>query len=359
MLTGLAPREHGVTDSEAALRPEPVTIAEAARQAGVVTAMFTANPTTTAAFGFARGWETFVARSPADEAPATAVFDDAAKWLDAHKTDRFLLFIHARGGHPPWDVGAAELKDMPPAGYAGSLDPKHAGESLGKAQRSGVAHALSDADRERAFALHARAIAAHDAALGKLVAAVRAIGREPDTTWIVTGDVGVDAGAHVPFIEQDALDEAALAVPLVVKAPKPPPHARSANPTSDVDVARTALEALGLAAPAEMRGESLWRAAQRTSDAPSRATVATVGTRFSARWGGFVLVGAREREAKLCNLSLEPECVSDVRTTHPLAAEVMHALAFDELVAKKPAGPPTHPTAIDAPLAAALRAWGR
>lgn len=376
MITGLPARVHGVSEPDAMLGPAGITIAEAARQAGVVTAMFTANPTTSATYGFTRGWETFTARSPVEEAAATAVFEDVERWLDGHKEDRFLVVVHARGGHPPWDV-ALDDKELPPAGYSGSLDPKHAGEMLAKVRRSGSTKLFTDADRERAFALHTRAVLAHDVALGKLVTHVRALGRENDTTWIVTGDVGIDAAAHAPFLEDDALDESTLAVPLIVRAPGAPMRARVSSPTASLDLARTALDALGLAPPPQLRGESLWTVAQRGAQGPERSRIATTTTRFSARWSGFVLAGTRDRESKLCNLSLEADCVSDVRATHPLAAEIMHALAFDELSRasgappspasasasavsgepKRAPTPPTHPTP-DAAAVAALRAWG-
>jgi arylsulfatase A-like enzyme len=394
MLTGLPPRVHGVSEPEAVLGTTGVTIAEAARQAGVVTAMFTANPTTGSAYGFTRGWETFAARSPVDEAPATAVFEDVEHWLDGHKDDRFLVVVHARGGHPPWDVVTGDEKDLAPAGYTGSLDAKHAGEMLAKVRRSGASKLFTDADRERAFALHAKAVLAHDAALGKLIAHVRSIGREADTTWIVTGDVGIDTAAHAPFLEEDSLDEGALAVPLIVRAPGAPIRARVSSPTSSVDLARTVLEALALSPPPQLRGESLWTLAQRGPQGPERPRIATTTSRFSARWSGFVLSGTRDREAKLCNLSLEADCVSDVRATHPLAAEMLHALVFEELSRAAPSpvpasttgagggagtvgGPgavatppdasgearrayalPVHPKAPDAATAAALRAWG-
>jgi arylsulfatase A-like enzyme len=360
MLTGLPARAHGVSEPDAMLGPNGITIAEAARQGGVVTAMFTANPTTSATYGFTRGWETFAARSPTEEGPATAVFEDVERWLDGHKEERFLVVIHARGGHPPWDV-AGDEKDLPPANYAGSMDAKHAGEVLAKVRKQASTKLFTDADRERAFALHGRALAAHDVALGKLVAHVRAIGRDVDTTWIVTGDVGVDAAAHAPFLDEDVLDESVLSVPLVVRAPGPPIRARVASPTTSVDLARTVLEALDLAPPPQLRGDSLWTVAQRDVQAPERARIATTTSRFSARWSGFVLVGTRDREGKLCNLSLEPECVSDVRATHPLAAEIMHGLAFEDLARsgdpKKPATPPVHPPA-DAATGVSLRAWG-
>lgn len=367
MLTGLSPREHGISEPESALGGSRVTVPEAARQAGVVTAMFTANPTTGATFGFARGWETFVARSPTEEAAATAIFEDVERWLDAHKQDRYLVVVHARGGHPPWDVTSDELKELPPAGYSGNLDPKHAGEMLAKVKKTGALRLFGDADRERAFALHARSVLAHDAALGRLMAHVKSLGREADTTVIVTSDVGVDAADHAPFIDDDALDEPSLAIPLVVRVPGAAPWARVTAPTSGVDLAPTILDALGLTPPPHMRGETVWTAAERGARGIERPRVATTTTRFSARWSGFVLVGAREREAKLCNLSLEPDCVSDVRATHPLAAEIMHALVFDELAGKSEKGDakrsppaataPSHPTP-DAATAAALRLWG-
>lgn len=394
MLTGVSPREHGASDADAALSPSVFSVAEAARQAGIVTAMFTANPTTTAPFGFARGWETFVARLPGEDAPATEVFEDVGRWLDGHKEDRFFVVVHARGGHPPWDITSEELKELPPTGYAGSLEPKHAGEALAKARKAGGGRLFADPDRERAFALHGKALVAHDAALGALVARLRTMGRDKDTVLMVTGDIGVDAAAHVPFLEEESLEEGALAVPLVFRAPAKAPRERVSTATSGVDVARTILEAFGLPPPPHLRGESLWSIAAQKEPGAERPLIAATTTRFSARWGAFAVVGAREREVKVCNLSLDPDCVSDVRPSHPLAAEVLHSLVWTELVAKKrgsegtaregrsdfrpdlkaeskaadypstglgqgssaPAGPRV---VADGPTSAALRAWGR
>jgi hypothetical protein len=360
MITGLSPREHGASDGESALSPSVSTVSEAARRAGVMTAMFSANPTTTHAFGFARGWETFLAHLPGvDEAPALSVFEDAGRWLDSHKTDRFFVVIHARGGHPPWDVASEELKDLPPAGYNGSLEPSHGGEALAKARKAGGGRLFAEPDRERAFALHDRALLAHDAALGALIGKVRAMGREKDTVFIVTSDVGLDAASHVPFLEDESLEEGALAVPLIVRAPEGP-RRRERVPfaTSAVDIAPTILEALSLPPPSHLRGESLLTLAARERPA-ERPLVAMTTTRFSAKWGTFAVVGARERESKVCNLALDPDCLSDVRATHPFAAEALHALAWTELVAARPGAKPATAIVADGPTSAALKAWGR
>jgi len=58
-------------------------------------------------------------------------------------------------------------------------------------------------------------------------------------------------------------------------------------------------------------------------------------------------------------LSLEADCMSDVRATHPLAAELLHGLVFDELSAPAGMAPPVPIRAVpDPPTAAGLRAWG-
>jgi hypothetical protein len=357
MLTGVTPNELGMRGVETALPPQAVTTAVAARQAGISTAMFTANPTTFEAFGFARGWETFTARAPAQDGSAAGVFEDAAAFIDAHKDGRFFVLVHARGGHPPWDIGADELRAMTPQGYTGRFDTRHAAETLTKAKRSSAARIFTDVDRQLAFAMHEHAVAAHDEALGKLLTRLRAAGHEDDTTVIVVGDVGVDPGAPFPFIEQDTLDEPELDALLFVRPTKALGRepARLDAYSSSVDIARTSLGALGLAPPSGMRGLDLLS----LSSPLARPQLASLGTKGSVRWGPFVWGSASGREGKLCSLVIEPACVSDVRATHPIAEEVLQRVAFDELFAKSKHGDAADPPPLDDATSAALRAWGR
>jgi arylsulfatase A-like enzyme len=358
MLTGLPPRRHGVDDPDARLPGGPTTIEDACRQGSVATAMFTANPTTSASFGFDRGWDTFVARDPLDPAPATRIFDDAAAWIDAHKAERFLVVVHARGGHPPWDASPEDMKTMPPEGYLGMLEPRRAAEALTKARKH--ANRFKEDDRARAWALYDHALDAHDAALGHLMAALRAAGRDDDTLVVVTGDVAATEGP-VPFVDVEALDEPLLATPLVARWP----HAdalvgrRIDAPTSPIDLARTVLSALGLAPPEAFEGADLARIARGALVPAVRPLAATRGGRFAIRWGPFVLAGARERETRLCDLTLDPTCVADVRATTPLALEPLHRWAVQALSPAARAQYPREPIVLDARTASALTRWGR
>jgi arylsulfatase A-like enzyme len=359
MLTGLPPQVLSLEDVDARLPQEPTTVAEACRQAGVATAMFTANPTTGPAFGFDRGWDSFVIHDPLEDIAATRVFDDAATWIEAHNRDRFLVVVDARGGHPPWDASPDELKSMPPLGYFGLLEPHRAAEALTKARKRPV-H-FKEEDRVRAWALYDRAVDAHDEALGRLLAATRTAGREDDTVVIVTGDVAVSETPSVPFVDADTLDEPLLATPLVVRWPRADALSgrRVDAPTGPEDVARTVLGALELIPPPMFQGIDLARVAEGNLVPAERPLVATFGGRFAVRWGPFVLVGAHEHETRMCDLSLDPTCVADVRATSPLALEPLHRWAMDALAPVAPAPFPREAAVLDQHTTAALVRWGR
>src|SRR5262249_46138643 len=108
MLTGLLPRYHGFLDPFSRLPVGVTTIAEIARDAGGRTAMFTGVPLPFKPFGFGEAWTRFVEHGPNGGDAATAPLDDAATWITEVVRDvpdaRLLAVVHARGGHPPWDV---------------------------------------------------------------------------------------------------------------------------------------------------------------------------------------------------------------------------------------------------------------
>lgn len=352
ILTSLPPPAHGVGEAGAALPRSLVTVADAVHQGGAATAFFTANPLTYATFGFSRGFDTFGTHVPMEDAPATKVFDLAAKFVQEHKADKLFVVIHARGAHPPWDVGPDDLKSLPPSGYTGGLEPRHAAELLAKAKKSPPQFKFGEADRTRALALADRALAAHDQGLATLLAALRAAGREDDTAIVLTSDAAPDEAQHVPYAELDGLDEPVLSIPLFVRAPGLAPG-RARAPTDATDVAPMVLALLGLEAPATFRGQS----ALGASEGGARLRIATHGSRTSARLGPFVISGASGRETKLCSLTLEPSCTTDVRVTHPIALELLHRLTYDELNAT--ARPTPEPAPQDPLTIASLRSWGR
>ncbi|WP_394835271.1 sulfatase-like hydrolase/transferase [Pendulispora rubella] len=363
MLSGRTGRANGVNDFDARLPQGVTTIADVARQAGVVSAMFTANPLTSALFGFDRGWGTFVAHGPDEDVLATRVFDDAAEWIEAHKGDRFLVVIHARGGHPPWDITGEELKGLEPSGYTGSIDPKHAAELLSKARHVPPAIHFGDTDRARTWALYSHAVAAHDAALGRLLTTLRRTGRDADTTLFVTGDLSVDeighSPSHVPFGEGEPPEEPLLWVPLVVVPPAGFSGGRRVKaPTADVDLAPSMANALALSPSSYFRGVDLYRTLAGSVPESGRPLLATSGNRYALRLGNFVLRGSDRRE-DLCDVLIEPACIADVSSTHPLATEALERMLFAILHEPGETPVPREPVTLDTKAGGALKAWGR
>jgi hypothetical protein len=354
MLTGLSPRDHAVLDPDARLPASVTTLADAARQAGIPTAFFTANPTAGAAFGFDRGWSTYDEQKLTESAPAVRVFERAGDWIALHKAERFLLVVYARGGHPPWDVSTEEQKTLEPERYTGALDPRHAAGLL--AHPSG--HGLTEDDRVRAWSMYDVALSAHDAALGRLLGALDGAERTRDTAVVVTGDVGVDA--RIPLASPASLDEAVLWTPLVIGLPRGElAGSRVASPTTSLDLARTVLGILGLASPDAFRGVDLVDLAAHRTSTVARPLLSSTSDRFALRWGSLVEMGQRDHEGRLCDLSLEPTCISDVRGTYPLTSAILHAEAFDLLVTQKGHPPIREAATIDKETHDQLHAWGR
>jgi arylsulfatase A-like enzyme len=357
LLTGADVDAHAVTDNDASLSPAVPTLAEALGQAGIRTAFFGDHPLLGPASGLLRGFRT-VERYAVD-GPPQVTFGGALRYIesmDAEGRPPFFAVIAARAGHPPWDVAPKTLRTLPPERYAGFVDPLHAGELLGKRTSP---FRLSDADRTRAWALYENAVTSHDGAFGELMAFLARTGRLADTAVLVTSDLAPSPASSTPFAEGVSLDESALAVPLWVR---PPADARLSPqridvPTGVVDVPRTVVGLFGLDAPVTFRGADLFELASLGPLAPIRAHRVTAGSRFSVRWGPYVLIGSEERDVRFCDMSLEPACITDVRSTNPLAWDAVRRHAYRKATESKAAAPRVGAT-IDPETGARMKLWG-
>jgi arylsulfatase A-like enzyme len=381
LLSGLPPTAHGMSDPGARLPASLPTVATLARDAGVRTGMFTGVPYTFRAFGFAAGWERFVEHPPQSGAPATAPIDDATAWItDLAKgpaDTRAFILVHARGGHPPWDVTPKELAAAPPAEYGGLVEPRKAPQTLARMRRSRRARIVTDADRQRIHALTALGLAGQDRALAALVTALKAAGLWEATLFIVTGDVG--SGADDLFADGLDLKEPALSLPLYAHFPgNLAAGRRIGEPTEVVDLARTALSALGLApvrptsppaggAPEPPRdkgalahpfGKDLARLVADLDVTADLPQVAVLDSRYSARWGDLVLSGKFPAPPSLCDLGLDATCAFNRRDAMPIAAGAIFRSLVAQDLALRALAEKREPASIDPDTMAAMRVWG-
>jgi hypothetical protein len=363
LLTGVPPRAHGLVDPSARLPASQTTLGAIARDAGVRAAMFTGVPTTFRAFGLGASWEKFVEHAPNAEDPATAPIDDAAAWIGEVAKDtrepRMLAVVHARGGHPPWDVTPKELGALQPTDYAGLIDPRRAAQVIAKMRRRRGGPLLPQPDRDRIRALLALALAGQDRALGALVAALKTANLWDSTLFIVTGDVA--SGASDGALYADALEpkEPPLTLPLYVHFPGGLyAGQRVAAPTEIVDLTRTLVGALGLAAPKDVGGHDLAELASGRAPVAPEPQIATLADRYAVRWGDLLLAGKAGAVPTLCDLAVDATCAFNRREAMPLATlAIFRRFVAADLATRVPADK-REPATIDAETAARLSVWG-
>ncbi len=296
MLTGLVPPRHGVRDNGlAALPRSAVTLAERARDEGFQTAAFLGSVVLDEGFGLEQGFERYEAPARSfyngptmgyAERPAAEVARLAASWLQERDPERpFFLWAHFWDPHAPY-APAPELKAR--AGNNGYL-----GE-----------------------------IAGCDAALGKLLAALRQEGLDDSTLVIVVADHGEAFGEHGELSHGPFTWNTTLRVPLILRRPDGRRAGeRVRTVASVVDVYPTALAAMGLAREAgrgALDGVSLY------DDEPPRARGAYFESYYGyLNFGWHPLAGWVGPQGKLVHGPKARffELASDPKEEQDLAAE--------------------------------------
>ncbi|WP_437576583.1 sulfatase-like hydrolase/transferase [Sorangium sp. So ce887] len=362
LLTGLPPPAHTVTDTGARLPARMTTLGAIASDSSIRTGFFTGVPTTFRAFGFGPGWSRVLEHPPTSGEPATTPIDAAAAWISEtvrqDAGNRLLAFVHARGGHPPWEVGPKELNALKPADYAGSIEPRSAAQVLARL-RNRRRSVLSPDDRDRIRDLFSIALAGQDRALGNLIGTLKAAGLWDETLFIVTGDLASGRSDATLYAESLDLQEPVLTLPLYVHFPGDLyAGQRVSAPTEIIDIARTAVASLGLSFARKPLGKDLAAVASGLEGVERDPQIAALGDRYSTRWGNLVLSGRLGVPPFLCDLDVDPTCAFNRREVMPLATVSLfrRTVTFD-LSLRAPAAQ-REPATIDAETAAVLNVWG-
>ena len=111
LLTGLIPPRHGLRDNGLGALPADVpTLAEVLGRRGYATAAFVASRVLDRRFGLGRGFQTYDDVMPAEQIGAqgyaerdgAAVTASALRWLKAHSTRPFFIWVHYYDPHAPY-----------------------------------------------------------------------------------------------------------------------------------------------------------------------------------------------------------------------------------------------------------------
>ncbi|HWZ84317.1 MAG TPA: sulfatase-like hydrolase/transferase [Terriglobales bacterium] len=251
ILTGTYPQFHQVLDFPMPLAKDLPYTPDILHAQGYQTAAFLASMAldpTGGAPGLDRGFDTCDAgfqhegfknqtRYQTVERRGGEVVTRALAWLNQHPKGPFFLWVHLYDAHDPYD---------PPEPYK-------------------TRYAKDLYDGEIAYA---------DASVGKLFRELKARGLYEGSLIAVMADHGEALGAHGEDTHGIFLYDETIHVPLVIKLPQATTQKKIDNRVELVDVMPTLLQAVGVAVPPEVQGESLLQIIQAKPGEPTAAVEA-------------------------------------------------------------------------------------
>jgi choline-sulfatase len=189
------------------------------------------------------------------------------------------------------------------------------------------------------------AVAAADAAVGKLVTFLRSQSLYDDALIVIASSHGESLGAHGEETHGILLYDETIHVPLVLKLPKNQMAGKQINNRARLlDVAPTVLALAGIPIPSQMQGQSLMRIAQASSqnDQPaySRSELPQQGFGCSVleSWRAGKYLYIRAPRPELYDLSVDANATRNLAQSSKATLETMASQlqAFDSRLGNEP-----------------------
>jgi len=183
-------------------------------------------------------------------------------------------------------------------------------------------------DPSTSAASYNTSVKAIDAAVGKIIAALKQQKLDTKTAIIAVADHGESLGAHGEDAHGIFLYDETIHVPLIVKLPDAAQSGKRVTAKVRlVDIAPTVLEIAGVAVPSQMQGQSLLRVARSGADQAvySRTDLPQRGFGWSVleswRAGKFLYVRAPKPE--LYDLSADPGATHNLASSSKATLDTM------------------------------------
>jgi arylsulfatase A-like enzyme len=235
-------------------RPLPddaFTLAGALRDAGFSTALFSSIPWASPALGVAPGFQDCFGFEEATEvaqpgetwrSPET-LLRLLGTWLDAHRDDRFFVYVHFSPPHFPYDA-----PEQHRALFEGQLPPDYTPETYRPGEYDfAVTGCRSDIPPLPEWIdLYDANLRYGDWGVGELLRMLRDSELLDDSIVIVTADHGEAFGEHGYVLHEGCPYEEALRIPLLIRFPQAARKGAVAALTQTIDVMPTVLDAFGV-----------------------------------------------------------------------------------------------------------------
>jgi len=295
ILTGAYPQNTGLSEIGGALSSALPSLPDLLKNQGYKTAAFVGSieldPWNGLAQGLDRGFQSYDAgfrpvipgdaKPPVAERSGAEVVAHAAAWLAKNAQGPFFIWVH-----------------------------------------------INDASAARTASYNA-AIAASDAAVGKLLAALKTHKADTNTAIVVVADHGQSLGAHGEDAHGIFLYDETIHVPLLIKLPDAAGAKKVTAKVRLVDVAPTILEIAGVPVPSQMQGQSLLRVAKSGggSDQPvySRSDLSQRGFGWSIleSWRAGKYLYIRAPKPELYDMTADPSAAHNLTQSSKATMDTM------------------------------------
>jgi arylsulfatase A-like enzyme len=322
LLTGLYPHNHGGTGM-ASLRPGSFHVAQLLGERGFETRAIV-NSIFVAKFGLMEAFDEhqWLRESAAQREPS-AVSPHAIGWLSMRSEPErpFFLFLHYYDAHSDYTAREEYERDFLTP-YEGDIDGTT--QQLIVRDRDGIAvDSAGLAHLRQRYAANIRQL---DDQLRELFEYLTESGLMDDTLLVIVSDHGEEFLEHGGLLHGETQYQELVRIPMILHGPGVPSGARSGVPASLIDVAPTALELLGIPAPAGIDGVALRPFWERPSHPPDRVIHfeadhlnGVEGSRRAIRSDRFKLhYDLATRESQLFDLRLDPGETRDLSAELPL-----------------------------------------
>lgn len=311
------PQHHGTSHIRNIPVPETVpTLATVLGEAGFATASFNSGGQLAAEFGLGRGFEVY----ESGEHAFAWIVEKGLDWLDRRPEKPFFLFLHSYEVHLPY-TPAPEFLEPFDQGYEGELPDSISIELVKQINRGKVV--IDEADLDHIRATYDGGIRSMDAAFGTLIEGLRQRGLLDDTLVVLTSDHGEEFDEHGKVAwHSHTLYEELLRVPFVLRLPAVTDReaVRVAPRVRSIDIAPTALDALGIPAPEGFQGRSLlpWILGSEDAEAlPSAESVAYWDTAGETVHEALTVRNFKYHDGELFDLRRDPGEQTDLAQQHP------------------------------------------
>ncbi len=233
------------------------TIGELLQRHGYRTGGFQANVTMMRSLGFSRGFHHYEVLTTYDgeervKTPATKLHEAAFEWIQKDQRFPFFAYVQTMDVHNPYDA-PPPFRDSYFKGPTDRPLPDVSDLSPEEGQRILDVYAELEPDR------YDECVAYADAMLNDFLNQLEEAGFLGNTVIILTSDHGESLGQGARYPHGGSLNEEIIQIPLIILMPWAVWHRRDPTVVSLVDLAPTIADLVGMRAPRDHVGHSIFR----------------------------------------------------------------------------------------------------